>query len=348
VANVGFRHPKTRLTVMSENAAEKSVTIRQGARIFYRAWSHNRPTGGQKQMYRHVDILNSAGYEAYIFHHEDGFRVSWFDNDTRVVGLTGFKSLYRSGDILVLSEDVGRALQSFRGPKVIFNQNIYYGYMVLGHASLEQYPYQDPKLLGIIAVSSHNRDNLAYVFPEAQVLRVQYGIDLDRFKPVALANKSPVIATIMKGASTPELQSLFHMLSARAQRNDNPLQGFEWVFIKNNTEAEVAALLERAVLFIFLSGLEGLPLLPLEAMAAGCIVATFDVGPLREFVPKDCRFRPGDLVSLARWIEAVAASRAFGYAPFEELVSQSRAVAGRFNLESERDSVVNVWRKLLS
>jgi glycosyltransferase involved in cell wall biosynthesis len=220
--------------------------------------------------------------------------------------------------------------------------------MVLGHASLEQYPYQDPKLLGIIAVSSHNRDNLAYVFPEAQVLRVQYGIDLDRFKPVALANKSPVIATIMKGASTPELQSLFHMLSARAQRNDNPLQGFEWVFIKNNTEAEVAALLERAVLFIFLSGLEGLPLLPLEAMAAGCIVATFDVGPLREFVPKDCRFRPGDLVSLARWIEAVAASRAFGYASFEELVSQSRAVAGRFNLESERDSVVNVWRKLLS
>ena len=93
-----------------------------GARIFYRAWSHNRPVGGQKQMYRHVDILNSAGFEAYIFHHEDGFRVSWFDNDTRVVGLTAFKSLYRSGDVLVLPEDVGQALQSFRGPKVIFNQ----------------------------------------------------------------------------------------------------------------------------------------------------------------------------------------------------------------------------------
>jgi glycosyltransferase involved in cell wall biosynthesis len=333
---------------MNEHAAEKSVAIRQGARIFYRAWSHNRPTGGQKQMYRHVDILNSAGLEAYIFHHEDGFRVSWFDNDTRVVGLTAFKSLYRSGDILVLPEDVGQALQSFRGPKVIFNQNIYYGYMALGEAPLEQYPYQDPGLLGIIAVSSHNRDNLAYVFPEVRVLRVQCGIDLDRFRPVALACKSPVIATIMKGGSTPELQALFHMLGARAQRNESPLQGFEWAFIKNNTEAEVAALLERAVLFIFLSGLEGLALLPLEAMAAGCIVATFDVGPLREFVPKDCRFRPGDLVSLARWIEAVAASRASGYARFEELVSQSRAVAGRFNLASERDSVVSVWRELLS
>jgi glycosyltransferase involved in cell wall biosynthesis len=220
--------------------------------------------------------------------------------------------------------------------------------MALGEASLEQYPYQDPELLGIIAVSSHNRDNLAYAFPEARVLRVQYGIDLDRFRPIALANKSPVIAAIMKGGSAPELQALFHMLSARARRNESPLQGFEWAFIKNNTEAEVAALLERAALFIFLSGFEGLPLLPLEAMAAGCIVATFDVGPLREFVPKDCRFRPGDLVSLARWIEAVAASRASGYARFEELVSQSRAVAGHFNLKSERESVVSVWRELLS
>jgi hypothetical protein len=39
-----------------------------------------------------------------------------------------------------------------------------------------------------------------------------------------------------------------HPTSARAQRNDSPLQGVEWVFIKNNTEAELAALLERAAL----------------------------------------------------------------------------------------------------
>src|SRR5207248_223797 len=109
---------------------------------------------------------HSGGCEASIFHHEDGVRVSWFDNDTRVVGLTAFKSLYRPGDILVLPEDLGQALRSFPGPKVIFNQNIYYGYMALGEASLEQYPYQDTGLLGIITVSSHNGDNLTYAFPE--------------------------------------------------------------------------------------------------------------------------------------------------------------------------------------
>ena len=41
--------------------------------IFYLAYSHNRPTGGQKNTYRHVDILNELGYRAFIVHHEKNF-----------------------------------------------------------------------------------------------------------------------------------------------------------------------------------------------------------------------------------------------------------------------------------
>jgi glycosyltransferase involved in cell wall biosynthesis len=336
---------------MDKFAEAKSMAVRQGTRIFYRAYSHNVPTGGQKQMYRHVDILNSSGFDAYIFHDQDGFRLSWFDNDTRVVGPSALRALYRRGDVLVLPEDfenLGQALRKFPGSKVIFNQNVYRGYMALGETSLEHYPYRDTGLLGVITVSEQNRDSLTYAFPDTRVLRVVYGIDLDRYRPVALANKLPIIATIRKGRSTPEVQALFHMLSARAQQGGTPLQDFEWTFIKNNTEAEVAALLQRAVLFIFLSSMEGFAILPLEAMASGCIVATLDVDPLREFVPEDCRFRSGDLVRLARWVEAVATSRASGYAGFEELVSRCRAVASQYNLERERDSVLSIWRELLS
>jgi glycosyltransferase involved in cell wall biosynthesis len=321
---------------------------RQGTRIFYCAYPHNFPTGGQKQMYRHVDILNSSGFDAYIFHNQDDFRLSWFHNDTRVVGPSTVGALYRPGDVLVLPEDLGPTLRKFRGPKVIFNQNIYHGYSTLGEAPLEQYPYRDTGLLGVITVSAHNRDSLAYAFPETRVLRVVNGIDLDRFRPVALANKCPVIATTMKGSSTPEVQALFHMLSARAQQGGTSLKDFEWTFIKNNTETEVATLLQRAVLFIFLSRMEGFALLPLEAMASGCIVATLDVEPLREFVPEDCRFHPGDLVRLARWVEAIVDTRVSDYAGFEELVFQCRAVASQYNLERERESVLSIWRELLS
>ena len=48
--------------------------------------------------------------------------MSWFDNDTRVVGLTAFKSLYRSGDILVLPEDVGQAIQLMPARDIRFTQ----------------------------------------------------------------------------------------------------------------------------------------------------------------------------------------------------------------------------------
>jgi glycosyltransferase involved in cell wall biosynthesis len=326
-----------------------TASIRQGTRIFYRAWSHNRPTGGQKQMYRHVDILNSSGSDAYIFHDRDGFRLSWFDNDTRVVGPTDFKSLYRRGrDILVLSEDIGLPLSRFPGPKVIFVQGIHEGFLALGDAPPERYPYQDAGVLGVITVSEHSRQILTYAFPDIRVLRVVNGIDLNRYQSVALANKSPIIATILKKVSYMEVKPLFHMLNARAQQSGNPLKDFEWTFIKDNTEVEVASLLQRAVLFIFLSGIEGFPLLPLEAMAAGAILAAPDVDPLREYVPEGCRFRPGDLVGLARWVEAIAASRVSSYAGFEELVLQGQTVAKQYDLERERESVLSVWRVLLS
>jgi glycosyltransferase involved in cell wall biosynthesis len=300
-------------------------------------------------MYRHVDILNSSGFDAYIFHDRDAFRLSWFDNDTRVVGPTEFKSLYRHGrDVLVLSEDIGPSLSRFPGPKVILNQNVYYGFQSLGDAPLQHYPYEDAGLLAVITVSEHNRNILRYAFPNTPILRVVYGIDLARYEPVAMLDKSPIIATISKVGSTPQLEGLFHIVNARAQQSGNPLKDFEWTFIKEMTDAEVAALLKRAVLFIFLSGIEGFPLMPLEAMAAGCIVATLDVDPLREYVPEGCRFHPNDLVSMARLIESVAASRASGYAEFKELVSQSGAIAHQYDLERERKSVLSVWRELLS
>jgi glycosyltransferase involved in cell wall biosynthesis len=42
------------------------------------------PAGGVKQLYRHVDVLSEAGYEASIVHARPGFRCRWFENETPV------------------------------------------------------------------------------------------------------------------------------------------------------------------------------------------------------------------------------------------------------------------------
>jgi hypothetical protein len=45
----------------------------------------NSPTGGIKQIYRQVDILNSNGFNAFVLHRHYGFKCTWFKNETKVV-----------------------------------------------------------------------------------------------------------------------------------------------------------------------------------------------------------------------------------------------------------------------
>src|SRR5579872_4204043 len=53
-------------------------------RIYYLCPDIDRPCGGTKQLYRHVDILNKRGYSAFILHGQQGFRLTWFQNNTPV------------------------------------------------------------------------------------------------------------------------------------------------------------------------------------------------------------------------------------------------------------------------
>ena len=45
-------------------------------------------------MYRHVDILNNNGNQAYVLHAEKGFRLEWFSNESKTICLDDFKKIY--------------------------------------------------------------------------------------------------------------------------------------------------------------------------------------------------------------------------------------------------------------
>lgn len=45
----------------------------------------NSPTGGIKQIYRQVDVLNANGFNAFVLHRHYGFQCTWFKNKTQVV-----------------------------------------------------------------------------------------------------------------------------------------------------------------------------------------------------------------------------------------------------------------------
>lgn len=316
-------------------------------KIFYFCYSQDRPTGGQKQTYRHVDILSQNGFETYVFHMKPGFRLNWFENQTHVIDYGKFKKIHDPEfDIVVLPEDLGMAILRFAGRKVIFNQNLYRGFHVYEEKVPECYPFHDPEVIGILTVSEHNRKAMSFACPAKKVLRVFNGIDLKRFPFRPLSRKQRVISSIAKAPA--QLAALFHTLQSRARLKLNQLDSFEFVFIKDKTESEVARILGDSLIFIFLGVEEGLPLMPLEAMAAGCLVAGPAAGPAVEFIPKKFQFALGDIPGCAAVIEEIALDFPDHLSNWERASYENRHIASRYSMEKEAQTVIEAWNTLLS
>lgn len=313
-------------------------------RIFYHCYSHQRPTGGQKHTYRHVDILNQSGHDAYVSHEEENFRLTWFENDTRVIGPREFGTLYDpSRDYVVVPEDLGQRVDAFGGRIVVFNKNVFHGFRAQGARGEGQCLYELPAVAAVMAVSQHNVDLLRYAYPHQPVHHVRSEINLDVFQHRPLSQKKLLIAS---SAKQPDyLAALYHMVRARCQAKGRP---FEWTVLSRHSEAETAACLQDALVFVHLSGVEGLPRLPREAMACGCVVAACDSGPLRECIPARSLFPHGDLVSMARFIETVLDSHPQSLTQWGSLVDEGRAVAGRYSRARQEESVLSAWTAILT
>jgi hypothetical protein len=316
-------------------------------RIFYFAYSHDRPTGGQKQAYRHVDILNRHGREAYALHMTPGFRLRWFENDTRVVDAAAFRTLHDpAADIVVMPEDLGDAMLRFPGRKVVFNQNLYYGFQVFGEKKADAYPYLRPDVVAALSVSRHNAATLRFAFPRLPVHLVVNGIDASRFTRRTLREKKPLVACIAKAPA--QLAAVFHVAQARAAQGLNCLSRFEWIFIKGRTEQEVAEILGNALAFIFLGVEEGLPLMPLEAVASGCLVLAADAGPVTEYLPREALFPVGDAPALVSRLEGIAEAYPDRLDALEAMAQAAREASCGYGLADEERTVLAAWDAIMA
>jgi Glycosyl transferases group 1 len=316
-------------------------------RIFYFCFCSNSPSGGNKHAYRHVDILNSAGLNAAIFHPEAGFgRLTWFENDTVVCGPDEFRrTVVPQRDFMVVPEDLGGRIRAWPGRKIIFNKNIYHGALALGRLEGAADPYVDPWTQAAFAVSDDNARYLRSAYPALPVHRLYPGIDGQLFRPRPLAGKSKTIVTNTKAA--PEVLTLYHLLRARAAQGENQLAGWRWVYLEGCPERQVAEHLAEASIFVFLSTEEGFGRMPVEALSAGCVVVGYDVGPMRESLPEASRFRVGDFLGMAALIEKVAADHPGGMLRWEALVAEGRAAAARYSRDQQRANVLAAWRCVL-
>jgi hypothetical protein len=319
-------------------------------RIFYFAYDHQRPMGGQKSVYRHVDILQAAGFESYVLHFKHGFRLTWFDNDTPVVDGGQFKSRFDPArDFIVLPEDLGKNILSFPGSKkIINNQSVAYGFLCFGLENVAQYPYLSADVRGIIVKSHNSIERLQFAYPGKKIYRLFAGIDSDKYRFRPLGQKRRLIVA-PPDKNQIDLAQVFHTARSRACQNLNPLAEYDWVFIKNMKEAEVCALLQDALALVFLSTFEGFGRLPLEAILCGALVIAYEVPPLTEFLSHTGSFLtpPGDICRVVAALEKVAAACEQDPGRLELMQREAMAGAEYFSLARETESVVDTWRQII-
>jgi len=321
-------------------------------KIFYYCPDHQTPSGGTRQIYRHVDILNRNGFEAYALHSTRGFRLTWFENDTRTISLNRFqKQFNRHDDFIVLPEDLGEKIQLFPGNKVIFNQNVYYGFASLGLPCPENLPYLDKSVKYILTVSRHNARCLSFAFPGARICRIFNGVDSRRFSFVPLERKRKVISALPR--KNPLDNSLmYQVLATRAQQGLNVMKDYRWEFLATKPEREVVEILAESLILVFLSVHEGLPLMPLEAMLSGAIVVARRDGPSSEYLTPSCSFllNSADPLSAVRTVEEIALcfESPEGRKRLEEMTLKACRNAAQYSLAREERSLVRFWRRALS
>ena len=316
----------------------------------------DRPIGGVKQLYRHVEHLVDLGWDAAMVTEAAGFRPSWFRSDAPALSLAECAQrgeLTANSTLLLLPETyLGVDLRCFRGldlsslAKVVFNQNGYYTYGQVGETLDDQLQrfYDDPSVLQVLSISedTHTLLQRNLGLSDQRLSRIINAIEPtfrsdqpaeNRLHWMPRKNPQEVQAVLM-GIQRAGLQH-------SAGWQGEPLQGL--------SHDQVADRLNGARLFLSFGHPEGFGLPIAEAMAAGCWVVGYSGGGGRELF----RFGASEAVAFGDWPAFVAAVQraltAFAEQPREtefRLQRQALAVRSLYSHEQELASIDAAWRRI--
>jgi hypothetical protein len=310
------------------------------ARIYYLSPTPSGPRGGVRVFYRHVDLLNAAGFDAVVVHHKPGFRASWFANETRVAAARDVVVTPR--DTLVVPEFYGAAITDWpAGPTIVLlNQGAYYTFD--GVSLADAAVINGGRVAAILTISQDSVELLRYAFGSVPVHYARSVIEEATFHPPANASSRRRIsyATNRRGQERHQLLSILQ-LHGRPDWPFTPIQGM--------SEQEVAETMRLSAIFLAFNEREGFGLPPAEAMACGCYVIGYHGQGGREFFdPAYSRPIPdSDLLAFARAVEQAAADYDADPEPLTRAgLAASEAVLGRYTLDGLRADLIAFYTGL--
>jgi hypothetical protein len=329
-----YRYPQPTLRATALQRGEPTV--------YFATPDINRPSGGIRVAYRHVDLLNRAGIPAAVLHARTGFRCTWFENATRV---TSAKNVEIGPEDLVVTSEVGAWILENLPPGhrfVVFNQGPHLTWQMPDEA-VDRYTH-NPDLAAIITVSEHGAEMLRYATPTATVRRVHNSIDPAVFFP-GDAERGRRIA-YMPRRGRDEARQVLGIMHARGT-----LAGWEVTPLEGLSEREVADQLRRKSVFVSFAYQEGFGLPPAEAMACGAYVVGFHGFGGREFLRPEFSspVPPGDTVALVRALEGALQREATTPGWCAAMGREAAAfISDEYSPAREREDVVGTYAALLA
>jgi len=298
------------------------------------------PSGGTKQVYRQVDVLNELGYEAYVAHYSKGFKCSWFNHETRSCFLPEIK--LKSDDYIVLSE-LAQMMPTLEGissvNKVIYNQNFWLTHTGFSaNFDLIKGVYEDD-CCGVLASSVYIANYLKWVFPGANVQHVQYSFDREPLEYRAPGGKK---MCYMPRRRSEESYALLNILCQRGV-----FDGWEAVKIEGMSAEQTIGVMQESAIFLSFGEKEGFGMPPCEAMACGCAVVGYHgIGGMEFFGEPYCvGALEEDTLDLAKAVESMVTK------PFEDIVElgkkASEGIRGKYSSALEVESIKNAWNNIL-
>lgn len=338
IANAIEVHRRQRLSLPIGDAATPRPSI------YFLTPDYWRPAGGIRVIYRHVDILNSAGLRAFVLHQQPGFRCDWFHNQTCVTNVQSAKVL--RGDLLVVPEVDADLLANV--PKsaryVLFNQNVHLTWQRISASDMKAIA-QSPGLAGMLTVSAHNKELLEHAFPGAPVKRVHIGIDAALFKRGSDARRAARI-TYMPRRGKDDAQQVLNVLHSRGT-----LDGWDVVALDGLSHQAVADQLRMSRIFLAFTHQEGFGLPAAEAMACGnYVIGSSGFGGSEFFRAEFSQpVESGDVLGFARAVEeAIGRERAQPGWCAQRGARASQFVLENYTLDRERTDVLAFYREAIS
>ena len=343
------------------------------------------PAGGVQVAYRHVDILNQAGLEAYILHPNPPFRCTWFENDTPIRYLSArpfvlplrevakgmskdfsrhFSKLPRSALRSLTNAAGWRAkptLQLLPGDCMAISELIWLGGFELfagvprvvfnqnAYLTFRDWTADSDPYVGkdLLGIMTVSSDSESY-------LTMAFGShDLpirrvhNSLNPIfsASAQTKEELIAYMPRKNADDAHQVLSVLSLRGS-----LHQWTVVKIEDMTQEEVASVLKRAAIFLSFGHPEGFGLPALEAMSAGCLVIGYHGMGGREFFHPEFSV-PIEFGDIRAYVEAVeSAMRRYERDPGDVHalgLAASEFARRTYSPERETRDVVDAWTAFL-